>query len=334
MSRHAIEVIEIGDINPHPNADRMELTSVWGWNCCVSKGQFQKGDKAVYVPPDYVVPTSRPEFAFLKRDGRDVERITVRRFRGTLSQGLLIPLPDALHDKNVGDNVIEHLGIVRYEEPLPNVKAEGSIGGPSGLYVPKFDVDSFQRYAAAFEEGEDVVVTEKIHGTSARYVFCAATQTLSVGSRTNWWQEDAGNIWWRALRACPAIEAFCRAYPDIVLFGEVFGQVQSLKYGAGKNDVFFAAFAAFAALKGIDWIDWSTLKLLCDEHSVPLVPHVFSGPLCVSDLYAMAESDSRWLGANHLSEGVVVVPAKERVDDRIGRVCLKVVSNRYLESGK
>jgi RNA ligase (TIGR02306 family) len=331
MSQHVIEVVEIGEVKPHPNADRMELTSVWGWACCIGKGQFATGGKAVYIPPDYVVPTDRPEFAFLKREGRNVERITVRRFRGTLSQGLLIPLPPTLPDAPIGANVINELGIVRYEAPLPKVAAEGSIGGPSGLYVPKFDVDSFQRYAACFSPGEQVVVTEKIHGASARYVWSEADSKLFVGSRTNWWAEDESNLWWRALRRCPAIGEFCRENPGVVLFGEVFGQVQSLKYGAGKDDVFFAA---FAGLNRHDWIDWADLSSKCRDASVPMVPHVFSGGFDVENLYEMAESDSRWPGANHMSEGVVVVPMNERIDERIGRVCLKIVSNRYLESGK
>lgn len=331
MSQHVIEVIEVGEVRPHPNADRMELTNVWGWTCCIGKGQFRAGDKAVYVPPDYVVPTDRPEFAFLKRDGRDVERITVRRFRGTLSQGLLIPLPQSLTNKPVGANVIGDLGIVRYEAPLPKVVAAGVIGGPSGLYAPKFDVDSFQRYSTYFTPGEQVVVTEKIHGASARYVWSESESKLFVGSRTNWWAEDDTNLWWRSLRRCPTIERFCREHPNTILFGEVFGQVQTLKYGAGKHDVFFAA---FAGLNGHDWIDWMDLDRMCQDAQVPMVPHIFSGALDIAKVYEMAEADSRWPGADHFSEGVVVVPAKERVDNRIGRVCLKVVSNRYLESGK
>lgn len=87
-------------------------------------------------------------------------------------------------------------------------------------------------------------------------------------------------------------------------------------------------------LNGTRWIDYADLKASCGEHGVPMVPHVFSGPLNMADAYAIAEEDSRWYGANHFSEGVVIVPVKERVDDKIGRVCLKIVSTRYLESGK
>lgn len=35
--------------------------------------------------------------------------------------------------------------------------------------------------------------------------------------------------------------------------------------------------------------------------------------------------------ADRMAEGVVIVPEKERWHPEIGRVCLKAVSNRYLE---
>jgi len=36
------------------------------------------------------------------------------------------------------------------------------------------------------------------------------------------------------------------------------------------------------------------------------------------------------MGANHIREGIVMVPAVERIDRSIGRVCLKSVSAEYL----
>ena len=274
MSQHAIEVVRVNEIKGHPNADRLELIDVFGWTVCVGARSFATGDLAIYIPPDYVVETTRPEFAFLKREGRDVERIAVKRLRGVLSQGLLIPVPASMSDAIVGDNMIDQLGIVRYEAPLPTVAAEGIVGAPSGLYAPKFDVESFQRYASAFTEGEDVRISEKLHGACARYVW--QDGQMHVGSRTNWWRDEPSNQWWRALRQCPQIETLCQACPGTILFGKVFGQVQTLKYGAGKEQIFFAA---FAALHCHNWLDYADLKALCDEHNVPMAPHVYSGPL-------------------------------------------------------
>lgn len=48
-------------------------------------------------------------------------------------------------------------------------------------------------------------------------------------------------------------------------------------------------------------------------------------------MLTLAEDDSRVEGApaGHMMEGIVIVPVKERRDERIGRVALKHISARY-----
>lgn len=345
MSIHEIAIVQLDAIEPHPNPEvtRMELVHIWGWQCCVGKGQFQAGSKAIFIPPDFLCPTDHPSFAFLKRkDGKSQERIRVRRFKGTLSQGLLISVPDELSDLPVGTNVIEQLGIERYEPPLPKSTGGDFIGAPSGLYCPKFDVENWQRWNAVFAENEMVHVTEKLHGASARYTFSQNSDgkwNQFCGSRTNWLKEDEKNIWWMAFNQCPAIGAWCQAHPGQIIYGEVFGQVQNLKYGAGKNDVFFAAFgilendvffAAFGILEKNTWLNFDEARQSANEHEVPWVPLLYSGPFDIEKIKELAEGDSSWPGAEHMREGCVVLPHEERNDAALGRVQLKLVSNRYL----
>lgn len=52
----------------------------------------------------------------------------------------------------------------------------------------------------------------------------------------------APDMWWSVFKANTWIQTFCEAHPKHVLFGEIFGQVQDLKYGAGPKDVFFRVF--------------------------------------------------------------------------------------------
>jgi RNA ligase (TIGR02306 family) len=333
MSTHAIEIVEIKEVLPHPDPEvtKMELTHVWGWQCCIGKGQFKVGDKAIYVPPDYNVPTANPLFAFLYKEGKSQQRITVRRFRGTLSQGLIVNVPPELADLPVGSNVMDALGIERYEPPMPKSTYGNYVSAPSGLYLPKFDVESYQRYAHLFTVGEPVVLTEKLHGANGRFTYAKNPGTGEFeqycGSRTNWMGEDEKNIWWLALRQNPAIGEWCRANPERVMYGEVFGQVQSLKYGAKRNDIFFATFAMLDQQR---WLDYDEYVASAKAHGVMTVPEVYRGPLDVAKMYEIAEGESVWPNANHLREGVVMVPEKERFNEEIGRVCLKVVSNRYL----
>lgn len=340
MSIHAIEIIEIGEVLPHPNPEvtRMELTKVWGWQCCIGKGQFKSGDKAVYVPPDYLVPLSHPEFTFLKKEeGKTQERIRVRRFKGTLSQGLIIAVPKELLHLPIGTNVIDQLGIERYEPPIPMSTYGMFVSAPSGVYAPKFDVESWQRYRHLFIPGEEVIISEKLHGSNSRFTYARNKEgryEQFCGSRTNWMKEDDRNIWWQAYRQNPEIGKWCNTHSEKVLYGEVFGNVQSLRYSAKQNEVFFAA---FAALNGNEWMSYDEFSLrltTSDGSEVKRAPLLYRGPLSEEKLLELADGDSSWPGANHMREGVVVTPCVERTCDEIGRVCLKVVSNRYLESGK
>ena len=332
MSSHRVDIIQVGPILPHPNPEstKMELTHILGWQCCVGKGQFKEGDKAIYVEPDFCCPTNHPSFAFLvRKDGKTQERIRVRRFKGTISQGLLISVPNELADLPVGTNVIEQLGIERYEPPLPKSTGGDFVGAPSALYCPKFDVENWQRWATKFAENEKVHVTEKLHGASARYTYAKNKDGEMVqfcGTRVNWMAEDDKNIWWMAFRRCPAIALWCKANPEQIIYGEVFGQVQSLKYGAGRNDIFFAA---FGILNQNRWLDFEDARDSADAEGVPCVPLLYSGPFVIEKIKELAEGDSSWPGAAHIREGVVILPDVERTDSELGRVQLKLVSDRY-----
>lgn len=57
-------IILVGPVTPHPNADKLELTQVGGYQMVVGKGQFKEGDLAVFVQPDCVVPQTEP-FRFI-----------------------------------------------------------------------------------------------------------------------------------------------------------------------------------------------------------------------------------------------------------------------------
>lgn len=338
MSDHAIEVVRVDQIEPHPHADRLEIIRVWGWQCIVRRGDFTRGQLAVYIPPDFTVPVTHPSFGFLgKKEGQERHRVKVIKLRGVVSQGLLVPIPEGGFELRVGDDVSEWLDIRRYEPPIKTGSLIGSqprvetSGGPSGLYCPKFDIESFQRYPTLFKIGEPVIITEKIHGANARYVYARDTDgqyRMFCGSRTNWWKESADNLWWRALNAHLSIKEWCKQFPDYTIYGEVFGQVQSLRYGSKPGEVFFAAFAVLDPAGR--WMDIADLASPC-LYGLPWVPILYRGPFYSHLLPEYSEGLSTWPGANHIREGCVVQPQWERTDLRIGRLILKYVSNTYLE---
>lgn len=322
MSTHSVNVIEIKEVRRHENADRLEIVPVNGWQAVVKAGQFKPGDRAVYIEPDYTVPTARQEFAFLAKDGRERHRLKAVRLRGALSFGLLIPVPDDVADAGVGDNVMDRLGIERYEPP---VKLARSDELPEGewpqAYASKFDVEALQKFPAILQAGEPVIVTEKIHGANARYLWSG--DKFYIGSRGRWLKPDASHAWRQAADNDPRIEQWCKVHPDVVLYGEIYGPVQSLKYGTNK-----VAFAAFAASQKGEWIDTATL--IADD-TLPTVPVIYRGPFDHGYILPLAETDSD-IAPDHMREGIVIVPERERRHEEIGRVALKHISNRYWES--
>lgn len=326
MSTHSVNIIEIETVLPHPNAERLEIIPVNGWQAVVKKGQFKPGDRAVYIEPDYTVPTERPEFAFLAREKKDRHRLKAVRLRGELSYGLLIPVPDGVAGHPVGADVMDALGIARWE---PEVKLTMADELPHdqwpATFAPKFDIESYEKFPHVLTPGEPVVVTEKVHGANARYTFVDGV--FHMGSRQRWLVQNSSHIWGRAAAACPAIEAWCRANPGVVVYGEVYGNVQSLTYGLGKGEVKFIAFAA--SVRGA-WFNQADLFEWLNAGGVATCPVVYCGPFDHDAIKAIAEADSKVAATvGHMMEGVVIVPAAERFHASIGRVAVKHISNRY-----
>ena len=302
QSTHKVEVVPVL-LEPHPNADTLSLVRVWGYTVCVKTEEWKDGDLGAYIVPDSIIQGYR---------------VKVKRLRGVMSQGLLVPAPPGAHE---GDDVAEILGVTRYEPPLPLSTGGEDEKPPRGI-IPVYDVESWYRYRHLLVPGEEVVVTEKVHGANGRWLFDG--EKMHVGSRTTWKREGM-TIWWEAVRQNPWIEEVCRENQGVVFYGEVFGQVQDLKYGARKNELFVNTFDA--------WDLGRLLWLAVDElpEGLCMVPVLYRGPYDEAMVRGLADGPSMVYTAKHLREGCVVRPVVGRTHPECGRVLLKIVSDAYLE---
>ena len=325
-STHEVKVIRIEEIRRHGNADTLAVVPVWGYTCCVRIGDFQVGDLAAYIEPDTLVPVDRPEFSFLadkaKESYEGMARIRAAKLRGVVSMGLLIKARPGWEE---GDNVMEALGCKHYDPPVRGMSTGGdNAPAPSGLYYVKYDIENLRRYPDIFQKGELVHVTEKIHGANAR--FCFTDGELHVSSHTSWKKRDDKNLWWQAALAYDLEEKLAEA-PGLVFYGEVYGRVQDLRYGAKNDDPPRLAF--FDIMDHGKWLAPAHVEKLISALGLPIVPLLYIGSW-EPDLLRYAEGPSRVEGADHIREGCVIKPITPRSDDQIGRVILKVVGNGYL----
>ena len=105
MSLHKVPLTTVLEVNPHPNADRLELITVYGFQVVAKKDSYKVGDSVVFVPVDSILPVwletqlfphvadengilQKPKITLLKSR---VRQIRIRKFP---SQGMLINQQD------------------------------------------------------------------------------------------------------------------------------------------------------------------------------------------------------------------------------------------------
>ena len=195
-------------------------------------------------------------------------------------------------------------------------------------FRPIYDVEALKNYANVLQEGEEVVITEKIHGSNARYTFTDGR--MYAGSRKLWKSPTSKCIWRKVLEQHPWIEEWCKAHPNFTLYGEVVPTQKGYDYGCKDGETKFFVFDILSPEgKWVNLYNDEAVKI--DE---PLwshrVPFIFQGPYR-EDLKLLADGKSTVEDAKHIREGIVIRPIVERQARNLGRVQLKVVSNAFLE---
>lgn len=102
------------EILPIPEADNIVEVRLLGWGIVCKKDEFQVGQLVSYIMIDTVVPETE-QFEFLRSRKFRVRTIKLRK---TLSQGLVVPLPEG--EWKEGDDLTDILNIKKYEKPDNN----------------------------------------------------------------------------------------------------------------------------------------------------------------------------------------------------------------------
>ncbi|MGA6226664.1 RNA ligase (ATP) [Streptomyces umbrinus] len=338
---------EVLTVHEHPNADALELAQVGLYRAVVAKGVYRSGETAVYIPEQSVLPEELIEELGLtgRLAGSRSDRVKAVRLRGELSQGIVCR-PKALAGVDLaraaadGTDFAERLGITKWVPPIPPTM-DGEVEQAPDL-LPWVDIENIQRYPDIFAPGEDVVLTEKLHGSACLLTYFAEDGRVQVsskgfGAKYLALTEDPRNLYWRAVHGHGVAAAAARLAERlgarrVGVFGEVYGAgVQDLTYGAdGRRETLgYAVFDVSAEIDGeVRWLD--ATELLTGE--LPLVPRLYEGPYDIGRVLEFASGRETVSGQGlHLREGVVIRPATERYSPVTGgRAVAKAVSPAYL----
>ena len=170
MSSLIVEIVEIKEILDHPDADRLEIAKVKGWECVVGKGDLNQGDLVVYVPIDSVLPIELSDrlgvTKYLSKG-----RVRTAKLRGIYSQGLIINvkvLPELGDIIKKGEDVKDILGITKFIPPPPPANMSGEQRQKHPDFHEYTEIENIKNFPDVLVIGEQVSISEKIHGTNFR----------------------------------------------------------------------------------------------------------------------------------------------------------------------
>lgn len=391
MSTFEVKVVQVDDVQKHPNADKLTMNRIGGYIAISNLKEdgtprYAKGDLVVYIPEGAVLPEALLKQMGFWNDAKGVgmlagskgDRVKALKLRNILSQGVILPVlqevvrpgfggsyhyivrpknekddpvyvkADGTVNQQVlfGEDVAEQLGITKYEPEIP-VAMAGEVRNVSGSNF-HYDVENLKKFPNVFVEGEEVVMTEKLHGTFAvfgqvidhesrqvvdRLVSSKGLFGKGLAFKDN--EANVNNLYMRVAKDLNIFDKMSEVGEGTTMFilGEIYGKgVQDLTYGTSKPTfaVFDIMVSSHGAVNQGLFLGYDAMVDIAKTMGLDVVPTLYRGA------YSQAVVDQHTKGLTvagedaHIREGVVIKPVPERVDSVLGRVMLKSVSEDYL----
>ena len=295
--------------------------------------QHNEGDLVIYFPADVILTDEWADKFNVKALLKNGNRVGKISLRGEPSFGLVVKLPEGVDWKD-GDNVASYFGCSKYEPPIKTSAGDATAyDSEIDPFFDKFtDIQSGRIFVNVFQPGEEVVTSEKCHGTCCRLALINGNKVAGSMELRRKPPENGdyskSTYWfpWSLAGVNALLAEFSISNKVVELFGEVYGNSiqKGFKYDAGGG----IGFRAFGLKVNDRFLDWKDFEDACVRFDVPMVPVLYKGPFEMAKILAIAEG-STTIGEAPLLEGVVVVPEYERVDPKVGRAILKFVSIAY-----
>lgn len=319
----------------HENAERLRVYQVEAPG--IEPTQVIANKDRVYEVGDVVAAAL---VGTVLSDGTAIEKAKVR---GVLSFGMLL----GMVSDPVGTDLTTKMGATHVEKPV-----DESSGVVEESNWPRYtSIDGFLRVRDEILACPDVVVSEKIHGSSARTGF-AGSRPWMVGTHTarvidsrlesSTWPE--GHLIRKLLDWCDEVDAKGRVaawrakHPEVnslAVFGELSGwKCSDLHYGMSKSTVRLFGDVAVNG-RFLDYDDAVYVAAEVYGRNAVMVPVLYRGRPSLAHLKQLRDLSSTMAaenGAEQISEGIVIRPTQERVSAAtVNRLMAKYKSPLYEE---
>ena len=342
--RKLASIQKVWDIIPIDGADRIELAKVEGWQCVANKGQFQKGDLAVYFEIDSFLPI-RPEFEFMRASSyrkTDIMgegfKLKSMKFRGQLSQGLLLPISafkELPEDIKLGTDVTELLGVKKWEIE-ERATTGGTVIGTLPYDVPHTDETRVQAEPELIQafSGLEYYISTKMDGSS--HSLSLDESGVHVCGHNYEYKDDGSSSFYEFIKQKHYDEIMKKYYESMELKGPLTIQGEFCAPGIQKNPLRLTKpeWYVFTIRSEGKRVGLEAMQKACKAMNMPTVPIEEIGvdlPSRYPTVEALLERADGNYSTGGRKEGIVIRTTEPVYNETIGGpLSMKVVSNKYL----
>jgi RNA ligase (TIGR02306 family) len=176
---------KIDKVEAHPEADRLDVVSVLGFTCVVTKNKYKKGDVVVYIHPDTVLPDLEWACDFRKYAPNRVKATKLNSRFSVWSFGIIVNPDEYLKEfklplYKIGLEVSDIIGVTKYEaEEVRDFRAKGGL--PYGLFPT--DEENVGNLGSKVPYGVQCDVLRKFDGSSCTFYYNLKDKKFGVTSR-------------------------------------------------------------------------------------------------------------------------------------------------------
>jgi RNA ligase (TIGR02306 family) len=348
---------QIQSLEKHPNADRLSIAKCLGFEVVIRKDTYVIGDYVLFCPVDAVLPQWLENKIFSPESKIKLKnhRIRQTRIRGFPSQGMIIDpkdISDKINSLNKEQDYSEILEITKYEPPvkeLPKGMQQSKKKKKENNNFKKYtDIENIKYYDRCLQDGEEVVASSKLHGTSFRagwvkneantlfkkvlqffkllpeYEFCWGSRNVQIQTKffhKGYYDED---IYTRIVEDYDLKKRIPKGFS---VYGEIVGPgiQKGYTYGISNDDLKLYVYD----VKVLDtWLDFMDFNTFCICFGFETVPIQYVGPWDKNVV-------ERYLTYNPLSdepnEGLVIKSTVERQTNSLSRLALKWINPEYYD---
>lgn len=344
MSDYKVPYTTILRVENHPNADKLDICTVYGFQVVAQKGRYKSGDNVILIPIDSVIPEWLEARLFNAESKIKLHRRRVRqiRIRKLASQGMLIDPIDVV-DKTgtkvkLEQDLQEVLEITKYEPGEPG--GPGTPGKPRNKVA---DNPAFMKYNGLenikwlpnlFQEGDEVVIQEKLHGTNARagmmpfaattfwkklkkflrlapeYEKCYGSNNVEISAQTNYKGYYGEDLYGAAFKN---IDVFNKIKPNEAVYGEIVGPNIQKNYEYGLKERKFVLFDVKIRTEDGKqvWLSPAQVETYAKERGFDFVPVLYRGPFNKELAYGLTKGSSMFDPKTKVREGIVIKAGTE-----------------------